>query len=297
MSKAFELFDVIKQFNQFRLGPVKLDLEPGMVLGFVGPNGAGKTTTMQCIMGFHKLTAGRIEVFGQENSLTQPEWKQNIGFVGDKHAYYEKWTVDKNLKFLSQFYPNWSNSLMMSLVNRFELPLKKKVKELSTGNRVKLALIAALSHSPKLLILDEPTSGLDPIIRSELLDILFEVLEGGDRAIFYSTHILSDISRLVDDLAFISGGQIIRRISKDDLLDHWRRISFRSDRENIKHQTFVQVMKDGADHQVTTSNQETAISFLKEIGAEIHQNNRMTLEEIAVYLLKSDRLMNGFIAE
>ncbi len=107
------------------------------------------------------------------------------------------------------------------LARRFDLPLDRKVKALSRGNRTKLALVATLGHGPRLLLLDEPTSGLDPVVRSEVLDVLWQVLENTESAIFYSTHVLSEIGRLADELVFLSDGRIVLRAGKDALLDAW----------------------------------------------------------------------------
>jgi len=219
MLNAFEIKSLVKKYPDFQLGPLDLTLEPGTVLGYIGPNGSGKTTTMHCLVGLVKAEAGEMKIFGTPNNPNKPEWKLDIGYVGDVHVFYENWTGAKNLKFLKQFYPNWSDKLVADLAKRFELPLDKKAKALSGGNRVKLALISALAHSPKLLLLDEPTSGLDPVVRTEVLDVLFEILESGERAIFYSTHILTDISRLADELAFLNDGKILKRSTKDDLID------------------------------------------------------------------------------
>jgi len=208
VEKAFQYKNVIKTFPEFKLGPLNLDLEPGTVLGFVGPNGSGKTTTIQCLVGLLRADSGEMEVFGRPNDLNKPQWKLDIGYVGDIQVFYERWTGQQNLDFLSRFYPNWSNERVHELAKRFNLPLHKRAKDLSTGNRVKLSLIAALSHSPRLLLLDEPTSGIDPVVRMEVLDVLFEILETGERAIFYATHILPEISRLADELAFIEKGKI-----------------------------------------------------------------------------------------
>jgi len=212
--------------------------------------------------------------------------------VGDIHVFYENWTAEKNLKFLSQFYPNWSDDLVAKFAQRFEMPLNKKAKELSGGNRVKLSLISALAHSPKLLLLDEPTSGLDPVVRTEVLDVLFEVLESGERAIFYSTHILSDISRLADELAFLHEGKILQRSAKDDLTDSWRKISFRLEKPDLKFEATVSHLKDGKDHQVISADFERTLKQLRELGAENIQENRMTIDEIAVQILKGVKLNN-----
>lgn len=286
MSKAFEMRNVIKVFPEFQLGPLSLDLEPGTVLGYVGPNGSGKTTTLHALVGLLKTDDGDIEIFGRRNDPDDPRWRLDIGYVGDRHAFYEGWSVAKNLRFLSHFYPNWSDTLALDLAKRFDLSLHKKAKALSTGNRVKLALIGALAHSPKLLLFDEPTSGLDPVVRSEVLDVLFAVVESGDRAVFYSTHILSDISRLADDLAFLNDGKLLLRTAKDDLTDKWRRISYRLSGNNIALDGAVAHRHEGADHQVTSLDHEVTTRHLAALGAQNIQENRMTIDEIAVQILK-----------
>jgi len=286
MTKAFSFRDVVKTYPEFRLGPLNLELEPGIVLGYIGPNGSGKTTTMHCLTGLVKAESGEMEIFGRRNNPHKPEWKLDIGYVGDVHVFYERWTGEKNLKFLSQFYPDWSDERALELAKRFRLPLNKRAKDLSSGNRVKLSLIGALAHSPRLLLLDEPTSGLDPVVRTEVLDTLFEILEDGERAIFYSTHILSDISRLADELAFLDDGQVIQRSAKDDLTDRWRKISFRLDRKLDKVEGVVTDQQEGKDHQVISLDVGSTMQQLRDLGAKNIQENRMTIDEIAVQILK-----------
>lgn len=292
MHKAFEFNNIIKRFRGFQLGPINLDLEPGIVMGFIGPNGAGKTTTIQCLVGLLKANSGTIKIFGKENHPNKTDWKLEIGYVGDTHVFYENWNGIKNLKFISQFYPNWSDELATDLASRFEIPLNKKAKELSTGNRVKLSLIMALAHSPKLLILDEPTSGLDPVVRNELLDVLFNVLDDGEKSIFYSTHIISDISRLADELTFISNGKIIQKTAKDDLLDKWRTISFRCSENLPSLPAVIQHQYEGNNHKLVCTDHEELIHLLKKFGAENIQENRMTLDEITVQILKDNKKLD-----
>ena len=286
MEKAFHFKDVVKNYPEFRLGPLKLELEPGVVLGYIGPNGSGKTTTMHCLTGLVKADEGEMYVFGKRTDPNRPAWKLDIGYVGDIHVFYERWSGEKNLQFLSQFYPNWSHERAQELARRFNLPLNKRAKDLSSGNRVKLSLVSALAHSPKLLLLDEPTSGIDPVVRTEVLDVLFEVLEDGDRAIFYSTHILSDISRLADELAFLHDGQVMQRSAKDDLTDAWRKISFRLEKEFVNLEAAADQKQEGHDFQVISSNFEATVQHLRELGAENIRENRMTIDEIAVQILK-----------
>ncbi len=289
MKKAFELINTVKTYRNFQLGPVNLDLEKGTVLGFVGPNGSGKSTTMHCITGLVKAQSGEINIFGKPNNPSDTDWKQEIGYVGDTHVFYENWTGERNLNLLSKFYKNWSEKNVQNLSKKLEVPLDKKAKELSKGNRMKLALITALAHTPKLLLLDEPTSGLDPVVRDEVLDILFDLVADGNCSIFYSTHILSDISRLADDLAFLIDGKVLLKSSKDDLTETWRKISFRLDYKGSRFNSSVNWEQDGNDHRVISSDFERTLLHLGELGAENIQENRMSIDEIAVHILRGGK--------
>lgn len=285
MEFAFQIEQLEKKYSDFKLGPLNLELEPGMVMGYIGPNGSGKTTTLLCMMQLIKADSGLIKIFGTENAPNDVSWKFNIGYVSDSPVFYENWSGEKNLKFLSQFYPNWSNEYALDLSKRFNIDLKKKAKDLSRGNRVKLALISALTHKPKLLLLDEPTAGLDPVVRAEVLDTLFEVVETGERSIFYSTHILSDISRLADDLAFLKSGQLLFKTAKDDLTESWRKVTFKYNGE-FKLNNFVSKKNEGNDYQIITSDFTKTIEQLTELGVEGLTENRMSIDEISVEILK-----------
>lgn len=289
MKNAFKITELTKSFTEFQLGPINLELKPGMVMGYIGPNGSGKTTTMHCMVGLVKPDAGEVEIFGKQNGPNNPEWKFDIGYVGDKHVFYENWSGQKNLEFLRQFYPDWDNQFADELIKRFELPITQKAKELSTGNRVKLSLIGALAHRPKLLILDEPTSGLDPVVRTELLDILFEVVESGERAIFYSTHILSDINRIADELTFINNGQIMLTTPKEELTENWRRISFKLSEAKTQFTNTELIEVEGDNYKIISNNFEATMDELKNLGAEKITETRMSVDEIAVQILKNNK--------
>lgn len=286
MTKAMNIKDLVKRYAGFQLGPLSLELEPGTVLGYIGPNASGKTTTFHCITGLERADGGRVEFFEKVNDPEKPDWKLDIGYVGDRHTFFEGWTGEKNLAFRAQFYPSWSHELARNLARRFNLPLDKKAKDLSTGNRVKLSLVSALAHSPRLLLLDEPTTGLDPVVRKEVLDALFEVLESGERSILYATHILPDISRIADELAFLIDGKLMMRCPKDDLLDKWRRVSFRAAGDVPTLKAAVEHLKEKNEHQVISANIDVTLEHLKSLDVEAIQETRMTIDEIAVEILK-----------
>ena len=280
-----------KSYGDFRLGPLDLDLEPGRVLAFIGPNGAGKTTTLHAIMNLMRPDSGEVSVCGQANRPEDPSWKQQIGFVGEVQGYYQNWTVGRNLAFLSRFYDRWDDARAKALAHRFDLALDRPVKALSRGNRAKLPLVAALAYSPRLLLLDEPTIGLDPVVRAEVLDTLWELLEEGDRAILYSTHVLSDISRLADELAFLRDGQLVQRTVKDDLTEAWRRISFRSERQDAHIgglDAARGLRREGAEYQVVSTDHQATERHLQQIGASEVHSARMTVDEIAIEILKEE---------
>ena len=284
---AVSLDGMVKRYRGFTLGPLNQELKPGTVLGLVGPNGSGKTTTINTIVGLIRHDEGSIKVFGTETNPNDASWKFDIGYVVDTHVFYEYWSGERNLKFLSEFYPKWSDDRMKELADRFQLDLKKRANRLSKGNRAKLALIGALAHFPKLLLLDEPTSGLDPVVRTEFLDTLWEVMEGGDAAVLYSTHILSDISRIADELAFLKNGQIAMRTPKDDLIDRWRRISCKLEGEVPPIRGVVDHKQERGMHLLISAQHEETIKHLKELEAVGVQSSLMTIDEITVQILRS----------
>lgn len=283
---ALAIRGLAKQYKGFSLGPIDLELEPGTVLGLIGPNGAGKTTLLSSIIGLVHADAGDATVYGLPNDPDRVDWKQLIGYVGDEPAFYERWSGAKNLKFVSQFYPEWDDDRAYALAARFKLDLGKKAKEMSRGNRVKLALIMALAHTPKLCLFDEPTSGLDPVVRDEVLELLYEMMGSGEMAILYSTHILTDLARLADDLAFLSDGTLLLRTPKEEMTETWRRISFRHEGGTVRLPGIVTYKQEGADHIVMTRDREGALATLHERGIDGVQESRLTLDDIAVQILR-----------
>jgi len=229
MDRILCVKDLKKAYKEFLLDGVSFQLNPGSIMGMIGPNGSGKTTTIKIIMNLLKADNGTVEVFGLTYGNNEKEIKNRIGYVGEEQYFYQNKTVAWTEKFVSQFYRQWDKSRFHELLLQFNISAAKKIKELSKGMKVKLALAIALSHNPELLILDEPTSGLDPIIRREILDLLQKTSHEENKSVLFSSHITDDILRISDFVTFIVNGKIKLIDEKDELLSKWKRIHFKVD--------------------------------------------------------------------
>ena len=220
-----EVKNITKEYPQFKLDDVSFNIEEGSICGFIGRNGAGKTTTLKGIMGLIHLNSGEIRVFGRDIYEHEAENRQEMGFTLAETMFYPDAKIGQLAKVTSKFYPNWNQDTYNKLCQRFSLDQNKKVKELSSGMKVKYNLAVALSHGAKLLILDEPTSGIDPVSRDEILDIFKMIVKDGKRSILFSTHITSDLDKCADHIVYIKKGKIISSKTKDDFINDYKFIS------------------------------------------------------------------------
>ncbi len=208
-----------KNYASFSLD-CSLEVKPGYVTGLIGQNGAGKSTTFKAILGLIQCDGGSIEIFGQ--SALNEEDKQLLGVVLSDSGFSGYLTISDIIPILKHLYKSFDQTFFLRMVNQFELPKNKKIKEFSTGMKAKLKVIVAMSHQAKLLILDEPTAGLDVIARDELLDMMRDYMaEDDQRAILISSHISSDLETLCDDVYMIHNGQVIMHEDTDVLLSEY----------------------------------------------------------------------------
>ncbi len=221
MDNILEVKDLTKSFPDFQLGKISLALPRGYVMGFVGPNGSGKTTTIKLIMNLLRRDSGQISIFSLDNRIHEKEVKQRIGFVYDENYFYDTLTLQEMKSIIAPFYRDWDEALFRKYMSEFNLPAKKKIKDLSRGMKMKFSLAIALSHHAEFIIMDEPTSGLDPLFRSELLDILQGELQDEKRGILFSSHITSDPERIADYICFINHGKILFADTRDNILEKY----------------------------------------------------------------------------
>lgn len=220
LENAIEVRNLTKRYEGFYLDHINFQIPQGTIVGFVGENGAGKSTTIKALLGLMPIDEGEIEVLGHKVVQGEQEvsYKEQVGVVFDECNFPKELKVRDICKIMKEIYHTWEEEKFLRYLMRFEVPLEKKVKELSKGMKMKLSIAAALSHGSKLLILDEATSGLDPIVRNEILDIFREFIEDEQHTIFFSSHITSDIEKIADYVMLIHKGKLLLTENKDELL-------------------------------------------------------------------------------
>lgn len=205
-----------KNFGDFSLDNVSFKVPKGRIVGFIGENGAGKSTTINLILNGLKKDSGKVEVFGMDHTIASV--KSEIGVVFDECNFHEVFNAKDIAKIMAGVYSTWDNSMYRRYLKQFNIPLNKPIGSFSKGMKMKLSIICAMAHKPKLLILDEATTGLDPIARDEVLNLFLEFIQDEEHSLFFSSHITSDIEKIADYVIFIHQGKIVFEEQKDSLI-------------------------------------------------------------------------------
>lgn len=215
---ALEIKNLTKSYPGFTLDNLNLTLPSGCIMGLIGENGAGKSTTIKLILDMIHKDSGNITILGKENTDGIELTKEDIGVVMDEVGIPECITVKQVGNVMRHTFRNWNNAEYARLVQKLELPDKKQFKEFSRGMKMKLGIAIALSHNAKLLILDEATSGLDPVVRDEVVEMFSDFTRDENHSILISSHIVSDLEKLCDYVAFLHKGKLLLCEEKDQLL-------------------------------------------------------------------------------
>lgn len=214
---ALEFCHVNKTYPGFSLQDICFSLPCGCILGLVGENGAGKSTLIRLLMNTIPCDSGEIRVLGADNRTNFQAVKEDIGIVLDEAYFPETITARQLEKILKNSFQRWNREQYYGLIEKFSLPETKPFRDYSRGMKMKLAIAAALAHDPKLLVLDEATSGLDPMVRDEILDLFYDFTRDENHSILISSHIVSDLEKLCDYIAFLHRGKLIFCEEKDSL--------------------------------------------------------------------------------
>jgi ABC-2 type transport system ATP-binding protein len=201
---------------------ISLTVEKGDFYGFIGPNGSGKSTTINCMLNYIFQDEGMIKILGLDNIKDTVAIKKNIGYVPSEVFYYDNMRVKDIFDYSNSFYESVDKDLIKKYSKLFDIELNKKMNELSLGNKKKVAIVQCLLHNPKVLILDEPTNGLDPLMQLELFELLSDARKNGT-TIFMSSHILNEVQKYCNKLAFIKSGKII----KSGMIEEFMHINYK----------------------------------------------------------------------
>lgn len=278
---ALELRHVTKHYATFTLQDVSLTLPRGCILGLIGENGAGKSTTIRLILNMIRRDAGDILVLGRDNRDQFEQTKEDIGVVLDEACFPETLTARQVDAVMRHTYARWDSDAFAGCLRRFSLPERKPFKEFSRGMKMKLSIAVALSHDAKLLLLDEATSGLDPIARDDILTLLYEFTRDETHSVLISSHIVTDLEKLCDYIAFLHQGKLLLCEEKDRLLERYALLPCdRQTCDSLPRGAVVGVRETAFGREAMVDRAKLPSTF---------ETHRLGLEEILLFLTKGGR--------
>ena len=232
-----EVNNLTKYYGKARgIVDVSFNVDEGEIYGFIGPNGAGKSTTIRLFLSLIYPTSGEAKIFGKDAIKYGPEVRQEIGYLPSEVFYYEGMKVLDLLKYSASFYKKDCTKRLYELSELMELDLKRRIDDLSYGNKKKVGIVQGLLHSPKLIVLDEPTAGLDPLMQQNFFNLIREENNRG-ATVFFSSHILGEVQRLCSRVAIIKEGSIINiQDIKSLQAENYKKIRITAD--NLEEKTF-----------------------------------------------------------
>ena len=275
-----------KTYDNFSLD-CSLEVRKGCITGLIGQNGAGKSTTFKAILGLISIDSGNITVLGKDIKKFTTKDKEELGIVLSDSGFSGYLRIKDIIPILQNMYEKFNKSFFLEQVQRFQLPLDKKLKDFSTGMKAKLKVLVAISHNAKLLILDEPTAGLDVIARDELLEMLREFMEADEeRSILISSHISSDLETLCDDLYMIHDGKIVLHEDTDVLLSDYALLKVdRKQYEELDKQFILRSKKESYGYSCLTNQKQYYMENYPKVAIE-----KGTIDEVITMMVRGNAL-------
>jgi len=285
-ANALEIRGLKKSFKSFTLGPLDLTVPMGAIYGFVGPNGAGKTTTIDLIFGLGMEDAGTITVLGLDHRRDEKAMKLRTGYVGPELNHSVWGRVSRLISFVKGFYPTWDDAYCSRLLEEFGIDPTARVMTLSFGTKIKLSLVLALAWRPTLLVLDEPTVGLDAISKRQVFAELLAAVRGEDRAVFISSHAITDLERFADHVGMIKSGKLLFEGPVVDIVERYRMVDLTAEQASrVSDEAGVVVQeKDGSRWRVLLDRERMPVERLTQLGITPLADSSLSLEELFVAL-------------
>jgi ABC-2 type transport system ATP-binding protein len=280
--------NVSKSFGDFKaVDNVSITVEKGKIYGIIGENGAGKTTLIQALVGVYAIDEGQILIDG-ENPYENEKLKNRMAYVADRNQFFKGYRIEELVDFFEDVYPHFSREKFMLYNRVFKLEEKRKVRQLSKGMQMRLSLMLNLATTPEVLVLDEPTSGLDAIAKKQILDLIIEEVETRQMTVVISSHHLSELERICDEVTIINEGKVTYQSTVDLLKEKVRKVQVVFKEEvpkNLKQwDEILDVDNIGSVYYIVTkAYTEEFEKRLKEKGAMFIETIGLTLEEIFVY--------------
>lgn len=285
MANAIEIKNLNKQYKDFCLKNISLEVPEGSVLGIVGENGAGKSTLIASVLNMAECEYEEMKIFGKDIREHEKEIKEDIAVIFDNSCYNLEFTPAFIGKMLARVYQKWNKDLYEEYLERFHLSKKKKLKEFSRGMKMKLEFAIAFSHDAKLLILDEATSGLDPVFREEMLDILRAYTEEEDHTILMSSHITSDLDKIADYIAYLHEGELLFVKTYDDIHENYGILNCNREMlEALAPDDVVAYRKEAYSYKIMVKNRVEIQKSIK--GLEIE---RASIEDVMLFYAKGEK--------
>ena len=284
MEYNLKVSNLTKNYQGFELKQINIKLPKGKIIGILGENGSGKTTTIKAILNLIPYDKGNIKIFGKDSKKLTKEEREKIGIVLDNSFFSPILDANDINKLMKNFYHNWNEKFYYDTLKKFKIPCNKPLKELSSGMKMKIRVLCAIAHEPKLLILDEPTNGLDPIFRYEIIELFNNFVSNGENSILITTHITSDLEHLVDEVIFIDDGNIILDVSKKEIDNEYGIVELLEDKFiKINKEDYIKCLKYKNECYILVNPKD---EFQKKYTKL--EVRKPTLEELMLLLVKGE---------
>lgn len=284
MNKAIEIKNLTKEYLDFKLNNLSLDIPSGIIVGLIGENGAGKTTLIKSILNIIHKNDGTITLYNSKSKQEEQSAKEDIGVVLDNMFFPEILTPKDINSIMKNIYKNWDTRLFDQYLEKFRIKKNQTLKTMSKGMRKKVEITTALAHKPKLLILDEPTSGLDPVVRNEILEIFQDFVSDLEHTILFSTHITSDLEHIADQIIFMDKGNIVLNKTRDEIMDDYGILKCDiSMFDKIEKEDFICYIKNKYNYEILIHDKNKMSKKYKDFIVD-----KITLEDLMILMIKGE---------